>query len=389
MLKITATMVAMLVLLQSACSPAYKSFIGTHQEKPFEVQVSKSSDQVWALFEKIIEEEQIPIRWKDKTSGVITSKGISFANSYAIENEDGRIDDPSARMVLARAMNGSSLLEPEQITGKWNLRVRGLEDNLSIVNVTLLSPRAHNAVNGQKTSLDIRSSGAFEKKVYAVLMGKSLKDLEKKMPNPTPSEKKEVVAPPPTQVAKKEMAVTEDSKPMAQEPSIVGEPEIIKPESMPATVDISNLVNEELASKEPRTSAPPSEPNAMSGSITILKKQIENQERIIKEQRKQLAELRNQKASPATIDQYQSALSNSQDANLHSEGLTVQFIALTESNKQFDKLTDIGKLVVEKVPNKNVYRYKIGHFANKLDAVRALTQIRSRGFGDAFINKKI
>lgn len=400
-------MVVTLVLLLSACSPTYNSFIGTHQEKPFEVQINKSPDQVWASFEKIFKDEQIPIHWKDRTGGVITSKAISFADSYSIENEDGQIDDPSARMVVARVMNGSSVIEPKEITGKWNLRVRTMNDNLSMVNVTLLTPKAHNTVNGQKTNLDIRSSGVFEKKVYAMLMGKSLKELEKTMPNPTPTEKKEVVAPPPTPVTKKEMATTEAAKPMAQESPIAGQPEIKKPEAQPAQIKpvqemerkventastapaTNDVADTNAASSVAATKTKASEDNTTSVEVANLQKQVQAQQAVIIDQRNQLADLRNKQntSTPQAVNhQSQGNYDNSRSTNYNSKQYAIQFIAITHSNEQFSELTDLGELVVEKVPNKSLYRYKIGHFNSKLDANRALVQIRNRGYSDAFIN---
>lgn len=386
MFKITTSMVVTLVLLLSSCSTSYNSFIGTHQEKPFEVQVNSSFDEVWATIEKFISDEEMPIYWKDKSGGVITTDPISFLKSYTYENAEGMLLDPSSRVVIS----GDETTKPNQIDGKWRFRVQSKDDDVSVISIELQYPKATSMDNGSKTSLFVRSTGTFEKMIYAMLIGKDMNELEKPAPTPVTPEIKEEVTP---LTAVEKDATQVEEAPMAKESPISDIPEVKKPTaekpaSLPASVDISMTDTKPQAAQESATMTSEEEPNALSGSIVVLKNQIENQENIIKEQRKEIEELKNQQRSaPTANSQNQMADANSlQIADHISEQFTVQFIALSESDRQFNEINDLGQLVVEKVPNKNVYRYKIGHFDNKLDAIRALTQIRQRGFRDAFIN---
>jgi len=99
--------------------------------------------------------------------------------------------------------------------------------------------------------------------------------------------------------------------------------------------------------------------------------------------------LKNQATTTSLSNQstrsYSSAASTTTNPS-GNENITIQFIALTDSNRQFDHMKDLGELVIEKVPNKNVYRYKLGYFSSKLDANRALAIVKIRGYKDAFLN---
>jgi len=405
MSKLTIAIV-FLSLILSSCSPTYTALTGTHQAKPFEVQVNSNFDKSWATVEKIFTDEEMPIFWKDKSSGVITSDLISFRQSFAVENEDGTVDDPSSRVVVSRVKDGISALEPDDIRGKWHVRVRSISDNVSMINIELRSPRASKVVNGVKTNFDIRSTGAFEKFVYASLHGKSVDEL-KTNNKPMPTEVKKEIAPPPPPAKKKEMAVEDAKEVMAKESPIVGKPE--QPKSAPIeTQRVQKSVAKEMAEATPKTNIKSSTTmatkkvdvpsanttsantaNVAGAKISQLENQVAVQKQVIQKQRSEIDMLKNQATTTSLSNQstrsYSSAASTTTNPS-GNENITIQFIALTDSNRQFDHMKDLGKLVIEKVPNKNVYRYKLGYFSSKLEANRALAIVKIRGYKDAFLN---
>ena len=398
--------VVLLGLLLNSCSTPYSSFVGTHQDQPFEAQVNASFNDVWATIEKVFVDEKMPISWRDKGDGVIVSNRISFLRSHTYEDAAGELLDPSSRVVLS----GDETAKPSLIEGKWRFHVQSKDEDVSILTIALQYPRALSFDNGTSTTRFVRSTGAFEKMIYGMILGKDSDKLEKPAPTPLLSEEKEEVVAAATEhkdkmqddsipMTKEVVATTTQQKkdlmedepaPLARKSRQIKSPEDKKShetESMASNVE-SSMSDKKMNLPQESTGITVAEDhNELSASIADLKNQIATQDRIIKDQRKEIEELRTQKKTIAVAKQQSPTSYPKHQVNNHkSEGLTVQFIALSKSNRQFEDVSDLGELVVEKVPNKNVYRYKIGHFENKLDANRALVQLRNRGFSDAFIN---
>ncbi len=65
---------------------------------------------------------------------------------------------------------------------------------------------------------------------------------------------------------------------------------------------------------------------------------------------------------------------------------TVQFTALPEPNRKFPELDLLGKIYTEKIPGKNLYRYKMD-FTTREEALRMLRAFKVNGFREAFIVK--
>ncbi len=405
MFNTTNSLVVILVLLLSGCSTSYNSFTGTHQDRPFEAQVNAGKDYVWANIQEVFSDEKLPIFWKDKSSGIIVTAPVSFLRSYTHESSHGKLLDPSSRVVVS----GDHTTTPNQIDGSWRFHVQSIAGDLSVITIELQYPKAASVEDGVRKNLFVRSTGAFEKMVYAKLMGKDTKESEKPASKPLRSDNKEEVIAQKTEpkeevmeqtTGQKEEAIAQstdqkiltpvETKPMAKEDLSDASTEIKKSENTapePAKVAISTLDDKTDLSQKPSSVATNQEPSAITESISTLKNQLARHEELISDQQRELEELRNQlKSIPAAKPQNSTSITSEQDQKYRGEGLTVQFIALTESSRQFYDMRDLGELVIEKVPNKNVYRYKIGHFDNKLAANQALVQIRKRGFSDAFID---
>ncbi|MFT6811063.1 MAG: hypothetical protein ACJA01_004310 [Saprospiraceae bacterium] len=64
----------------------------------------------------------------------------------------------------------------------------------------------------------------------------------------------------------------------------------------------------------------------------------------------------------------------------------IQFVAST-GGKNYSHLSSLGEVVTEKVPNKNIYRYKIkGRFDNE-DVARVISELKLKRFSGAFESK--
>ena len=85
-------------------------------------------------------------------------------------------------------------------------------------------------------------------------------------------------------------------------------------------------------------------------------------------------------------DKYPSELFENSNIDAASElSLSVQFIALSDSNKSFEELKHLGQIVIEKAPGANLYRYKLGYYSSEEEAHRVITHLRQLGYSESFI----
>lgn len=73
----------------------------------------------------------------------------------------------------------------------------------------------------------------------------------------------------------------------------------------------------------------------------------------------------------------------------YSEGdFVIQFFASIHGDKSFTDLSKFGKIIVQQVPERSLYRYNIGYFRNRIEAEIVLAEVRSTGWYDAFVREK-
>jgi len=400
----------LVVAIFSSCSIPSTELIGNYQDSPFESQFNSNYKQVWTALEKVLKEEKIPILSNDRYRGVINTETLSFLDSYSIENEDGTIDDPSSRMVVSRVVNGSSLLAPDEIKGKWKISaIPG--DKITIIKILLKSPTAYQGTSSAtKTRFDIQSTGVFESYLYNLLRNKLPTGLQIETPTvPVKKESNQEIAQAPS--VKKEVEPEEISREVSpneevhasssntsdiaapkalsiskDEDVVVSEENINSPNTKsssslvkPVSTTVSNHSDEKSSSQE--------EEEYIGNQLSDLQKQIDLQNKIIQDQKNEIDQMKSQRDQALSSNQralreiQKSTYSNSSDNNL-----TIQFIAMESSTLEFRDMEDMGEIIVEKVENRNLYRYKVGHFSSRLDANKALIDVRRRGYHDAFIN---
>lgn len=63
-------------------------------------------------------------------------------------------------------------------------------------------------------------------------------------------------------------------------------------------------------------------------------------------------------------------------------------IAAGEEGRRFNNLDDLGSIKTQAVPNRSIVRYQLGDFESKEKARSVLSQVKLRGYPDAFIIKE-
>jgi hypothetical protein len=78
-------------------------------------------------------------------------------------------------------------------------------------------------------------------------------------------------------------------------------------------------------------------------------------------------------------------ITNDIEGNPRDSAFLVQFIALSDTARNFPELTFYGELVKEYLPDRGFSRFSIGYFSSRLEAEATLQLIRFEGYPDAFI----
>lgn len=67
----------------------------------------------------------------------------------------------------------------------------------------------------------------------------------------------------------------------------------------------------------------------------------------------------------------------------------IQFIALGDSTRSFPGIYQFGKVIIESISSRGLYRYNLGYYDNIIQAENVLTAVKAMGFKDAYIRKNL
>lgn len=67
----------------------------------------------------------------------------------------------------------------------------------------------------------------------------------------------------------------------------------------------------------------------------------------------------------------------------------IQFTELTDSISTFQSLKSLGKIVIDYIPSKRLYRYHLGYYTHLGQAESVLKNVRAMGFKEAFLKKQL
>jgi hypothetical protein len=155
-LKVT---ICALVILQS-CTTSVIPLRGKYQEGSVKSKIERPFESVWESVIDLIAETGISIKMIDKASGLIIADIASFYGLLSFEEPRGGLANPEAHIVIERLNSDfPNSASKYDATGIWNMRVKSLTDNLTIVSVNLHSIRVDKAL----LPLKGKSTGNFEK----------------------------------------------------------------------------------------------------------------------------------------------------------------------------------------------------------------------------------
>lgn len=155
------------ILLLSSCTPGFTALRGNYPQTPIINYTDKPKDQVWDNIIDFFAQKGIPIKIIDKSSGLIVSDKANLSWSY--EDKKGKLFQPSAFAAIRKFMypNISKPVNPEKVTGEWNIRIKETNGKTSI-NVNLYNIEGTYQIGNSSSLRDPngKTTGVFEQLIY-------------------------------------------------------------------------------------------------------------------------------------------------------------------------------------------------------------------------------
>jgi hypothetical protein len=164
--SLLVTLTAITILF--GCSPQMLPLKGSYLDKPFEMTSDKSVDSVWSNIIDLFATKGLSIKVIDKNSGLIVSEKTSLMSHYTFEDDNGKLKDPNAWIVLSKIRWMGTDVTPERLTGEWNVRIKSAGGGKTTINVNLtnIEGTRHYSQSQYTTEknfvFDGRSTGKFE-----------------------------------------------------------------------------------------------------------------------------------------------------------------------------------------------------------------------------------
>lgn len=169
MKKITTHLLPIIAItIFYSCTAKIYTLKGNYEDKPFEIISEKKVDVVWSNIIDLFATKGLSIKVIDKNSGLIVSEKTSLIQNYTFEDGNGRPKDKTAFVVLGAISYGGSNINPDKITGEWNVRIKEIPDSKTSINVNLTNIDATRYIPAsqynpmQNLTFQAKSTGKFE-----------------------------------------------------------------------------------------------------------------------------------------------------------------------------------------------------------------------------------
>lgn len=174
--KIYLTIVALFATTMFiGCTPQLAPLKGNYMDKPYEITSDKSVDTVWSNVIDLFATKGLSIKVIDKSSGLIVSEKSSLASNYTFEDDNGKLRDANAWVVLSKISYAGGQMSPDKITGEWNVRIKAAQNGKTTINVNLtnieatryIAPSQYSAT--QNLTFQGKSTGKFEELIAGLV----------------------------------------------------------------------------------------------------------------------------------------------------------------------------------------------------------------------------
>ncbi|MEJ7739596.1 MAG: hypothetical protein WKF97_19400 [Chitinophagaceae bacterium] len=157
----------------TGCAYKITPLKGLYSDKPFEIVSDKSKDRVWDKLIDFFAQKGLSIKIIDRRSGLIISD--KSALTWTFEDSKGKLINPSAWIVIEKTVDPgpNKVIKPSSVAGDWNVRIKDLPNNKTVINVNLVNIRAkRESVSKYGISeyeIKALSTGNFEKLISDII----------------------------------------------------------------------------------------------------------------------------------------------------------------------------------------------------------------------------
>ena len=130
------SMVSILALVITyGCNPRIVPLTGQFRNSAFEMISEKSIDSVWTGLTHLLTSNGLPVKSIQRTEGIILTKKAPFNSIYTFEDNNGKLLQPDAWVVIEKTYVKNRQWKPKEIFGKWNILVTDAGDGRSRIKV--------------------------------------------------------------------------------------------------------------------------------------------------------------------------------------------------------------------------------------------------------------
>ncbi|MDH7460587.1 hypothetical protein QEG73_04835 [Chitinophagaceae bacterium 26-R-25] len=133
--KIYSLVVIVSLVITGACSSNIVLLKGVYSQTPAEIISTKHADSTWLTIAELFNQNGLSIKKLDKENGLIVSTKTSFIPAYTFEDENGKLIEPDALVVLRRVFVNNKEWKTHNIFCKWTIQVTENGKGLTTVRV--------------------------------------------------------------------------------------------------------------------------------------------------------------------------------------------------------------------------------------------------------------
>lgn len=142
---------------------------GTYQETPIIIMSDNNKDVVWDKLIDFFAQKGLSIKIIDRSSGLITSEETQL--TWTHEDKKGKVKWPQAWVAIPMKNMSGTIINPESVSGEWNVRIKATADNRTSINVNIVNIRRGDRYD-KSISYTIsagRSTGIFEQIIASAI----------------------------------------------------------------------------------------------------------------------------------------------------------------------------------------------------------------------------
>jgi len=400
----TTFLILLTALLTSCATNSISRLTKPYQDRPYEVTSTSSLDDTWNKVIDVFSSEGYPIQVLEKASGLIVTQRMDFTSSTTIEHK-GKPKISSAYFISEAYSNIYGKQGPTEVEGQWNVRVKEIGNKvvvaINIVNIRGEFVGVPTTYGQARSPLKVKSTGVFEKKIASLIAGPNfnqsapLKAIATEAPAQFKSTKEVVQTAPEvaTTVGSQVSEIESRNSDFENNETEISDQEKDLEFQKKDFEMIKESILSELDEKEAVLDSRESDLDGREVSLNLRETELNAKEKDIAQKMVLIeattsvsrAVASSVQSKPILTSQPEKVIAPSTTADNSLPFRYIQFTA-TGGGKAFNNLAYLGEVVSEKVPGRNLYRYKIkGQFTDG-DVSWVISELGSRGFSGAFEN---